>query len=266
MRTALALVLLAVGAVVAGCGNFPLGNVKPQAGKTADQEKLDVLVCKDQARLASDTAGREVGAFFLGLTIIGTPAAIAMDRAKQREVFKSCMEAKGYVVEAAPEGSPDTLSKLDQPQPAFSSVPGSDALKMEWPGGFEERPLTDAQRRLGVVALAINRAADVGVSVVADRHSGVSDVSTYAVSKRAGWLSRLGQGSATEITLTEIGGRKAFRCEGGGILNGVHVKGIETIIEGTDQIITVLTWTSEANWSNQVELMRALPARVSGIR
>ena len=91
-------------------------------------------------------------------------------------------------------------------------------------------------------------------------------MSTYAVSKRAGWLSRLGQGSATEITLTEIGGRKAFRCEGGGILNGLHVKGIETIIEGSDQIITVLTWTSEANWSNQVELMRALPARVSGIR
>jgi hypothetical protein len=46
----------------------------------------------------------------------------------------------------------------------------------------------------------------------------------------------------------------------------VQVKGSETIMEGTDQIITVLTWTSEANWSNQVELMRALPARVSGIR
>jgi len=89
--------------------------VHPQAGKTADQEKLDVLVCKDQAHNAAASAGQQTKEFLLGLTLIGTPVAFESDKAKQREVFKSCMEAKGYVVEPAPEGSPDTLRKLDTP-------------------------------------------------------------------------------------------------------------------------------------------------------
>src|SRR5207253_788655 len=115
--------------MLVACGTFPLGNVKPQAGKSADQEKLDILVCKDQA-----------------------------------------------------------------PQPAALPAPGIDALKMDWPAGFEARTPTDTQRRSGVVAVAVNRAADVAVQVVADRHQGVTDVSTYAVSKRAALLSRLGSG------------------------------------------------------------------------
>lgn len=51
-----------------------------------------------------------------------------------------------------------------------------------------------------------------------------------------------------------------------GISNGLHLKGTETIIEGTEQLITVIAWTSAANWSNQAELMRELPAKVTGIR
>ena len=34
------------------CGTFNLGNVRPQAGKTAEQQQLDTLTCKDQASLA----------------------------------------------------------------------------------------------------------------------------------------------------------------------------------------------------------------------
>jgi hypothetical protein len=256
-------VVISVG--LASCGTFQLGNVKPQAGKTADQEKLDILVCKDQAHNAAASAGQQTKEFLLGLTLIGTPVAYESDKAKQRAVFKSCMEAKGYVVEAAPEGTQDTLSKLDQAPPAALPVPGVDSLKIDWPAGFESKAPTDAQRSSGVVAVAVNRAADIGVQVIADRHQGVADVSTYAQSKRAALLSRLGSGSAGDITLTEVGGRKAFRCEGGGIANGIHIKGSQTIIEGTDQLITVIAWTSEANWSHQADLIRELPARVTGI-
>jgi hypothetical protein len=37
---------------VTGCGSFNLGNVRPQAGKTAEQQQLDTLTCKDQANIA----------------------------------------------------------------------------------------------------------------------------------------------------------------------------------------------------------------------
>ena len=137
-------------------------------------------------------------------------------------------------------------------------VPGVESLKMDWPAGFESKAPTDAQRRSGVVAVAVNRAADIGVQVIADRHQGVADVSTYAESKRAALLSRLGSGSAGDITLTEVGGHRAFRCEGSGILNGIHLRGSQTIIEGNDQLITVIAWTSEVNWPNQADLLREL--------
>ena len=54
--------------------------------------------CKDQAKLAANTTGRQTGAFLLGMTIIGAPVAFELEKAKQREVFAQCMTARGYTV------------------------------------------------------------------------------------------------------------------------------------------------------------------------
>ncbi|MGD0266055.1 MAG: hypothetical protein ABSD47_14030 [Candidatus Methylomirabilota bacterium] len=95
--------ILGLCIVLAGC-TFPLGYVQPQGGKTPDQQKLDTLDCKDKAHLEASSTGRQVGYFFLGMTIIGTPAAYALDRDVQRSVFKECMEGRGYTVIPAEEG------------------------------------------------------------------------------------------------------------------------------------------------------------------
>lgn len=93
------LILLVAG--LAGCGTFQLGKTRPKVPKTPEQQQLDGLACKDEARLAAGTTERQAGAFLLGMTIIGTPVAYALDRQKQREVFKTCMEARGYDVTPA---------------------------------------------------------------------------------------------------------------------------------------------------------------------
>lgn len=91
--------VVAVALALGGCaGTFPLGNVKPQVGRTADQQQLDTLTCKDQAQQAANTNGRVAASFVAGLTIVGAPIAIAADHAKQRDVFSQCMAAKGYTV------------------------------------------------------------------------------------------------------------------------------------------------------------------------
>lgn len=89
-------VALLLPLVLVGCGSFPLGHVHAPTGNAKSQTDLDTLFCKDQAYQAANTAERQVGAFLAGLTIIGTPIAIEADKAKQREVFKGCMEGKGY--------------------------------------------------------------------------------------------------------------------------------------------------------------------------
>lgn len=84
-----------------GCGTFNLGYVQPQAGKSPDNQNLDTLICKDQARLAAEAPDRQVGDFLLGFTIIGVPIAYELGKSKQREVFKECMTAKGYQIKPA---------------------------------------------------------------------------------------------------------------------------------------------------------------------
>lgn len=84
-----------------GCATFNLGNVKPQDGRTADQQQLDTLTCKDQARLAAEAPGEQTREFLLGFTLIGYPLAIMDDRNTQRQAFTSCMTSKGYAVTPA---------------------------------------------------------------------------------------------------------------------------------------------------------------------
>ncbi len=104
MRRTIWLVLLACG--VTACGTFNLGIVRPQAGKTSEQQQLDTLTCKDQANLAANTTGRQTGDFLLGMTIIGAPVAFEREKAKERAVFADCMQARGYVVTPADGSSP----------------------------------------------------------------------------------------------------------------------------------------------------------------
>ena len=79
--------------------------------------QIDNLTCKDQAKLAANTAERQAGAFALGFTIVGAPLAFELEKAKQREVYKSCMEARGYRV----------LPPNDGPTPATASSPATPA-------------------------------------------------------------------------------------------------------------------------------------------
>lgn len=101
--------------VLSGCGTFQLASgVVPYSSKTQEQQQLDNLACKDQARLEANTTERQTGAFLLGMTIVGAPVAFEMEKAKQREVFKTCMEAKGYRV-LPPSDQASTPPRISNP-------------------------------------------------------------------------------------------------------------------------------------------------------
>jgi hypothetical protein len=72
------------------------GYVKGQNGQTQSQVQLDMLTCKDQARLEANSAGRQAGSFFLGMTIVGVPVAYELEKKKTREVYAECMTDRGY--------------------------------------------------------------------------------------------------------------------------------------------------------------------------
>lgn len=92
-------VLLALG--TAACGTFQLGVAYPPEWKSRDTAQLDMLVCKEEARNAANTSERQAGNFLLGATLVGSAIAYEMEKQKQREVWKSCMEQRSYRIELA---------------------------------------------------------------------------------------------------------------------------------------------------------------------
>lgn len=101
MHTYTKIAVLTATLLCTACGTYNLGNVYPQAGKTKDQQQLDTLTCKDQAHIAARSGDRQVGNFLLGMTIVGAPVAIELEKTKSREVFAKCMQERGYVTVAA---------------------------------------------------------------------------------------------------------------------------------------------------------------------
>jgi len=108
------LTIFAAPLLCVGCGTFQLANgIYPPAGKSHDQQQTDILVCKDEAKLAANTTERQTGAFLLGMTIVGAPVAFEMEKSKQREVFSQCLTARGYRVTVPDDGQKknETFSK-----------------------------------------------------------------------------------------------------------------------------------------------------------
>lgn len=118
------LIAVALCVAVAGCGTYPLGNAYPLHGETRDQLRLAVLDCQDRAKNEANTSGRVAASFVAGLTIIGAPIAIAEERRKTREVWRDCMNEKGYRV-IDPDGAVTEPKAAPAPAIAVGAPPAA---------------------------------------------------------------------------------------------------------------------------------------------
>jgi len=252
---------------VTACGTYTLGNVRPQAGKTAEQQQLDTLTCKDQANLAANTAGRQTGDFLLGLTIVGTPFAIEREKAKEREVFTDCMQKLGYtVIPADGSAPPHTEATATTPAAAPTPpLPGANQLALALPAGFATMPLTDTMKGQGAALYALNRTLEVGVMVLPVRHEGITDLTAFAQTKRANQADRLKDATFTEVIHLQVGGRNAVRYTASGTYNDMKLTYVTTLIEGHDLIVIVNAWAGATNAQQQITLLEGMADLVSGI-
>jgi hypothetical protein len=251
---------------IAACGTFNLGNVRPQSGRTAEQQQLDTFTCKDQASLAVNSAGRPTGDFLLGMTIVGVPVAYEMDKAKQRQVFADCMQARGYMVTLADGSSTKVPTVAATPNPAPApSVPGVDQITIALPSGFVLKDIPDNLKSVGAIFDAINRSSDIGLAVIPVSHEGVTDLTVFAQTRRASQADRLKDATFTEVTRVEVSGHKAARYTVTGTSSNLKITYVTTFIEGRDQIVFVTAWTGPTNAQQQMPLLEGLAGTVSGI-
>jgi hypothetical protein len=255
--------------MLTACGTFPLGDVQPQTGKTADQQQSDTLYCKDQAHLAASTAGQQTEAFLLGLTIIGTPIAYEHDKATQRETFAKCMAAKGYVVRAPSDQAPGAANASPGQPQAPASGPGGAPyqtnIRLDLPAGWQAKPMPENLAKAGWHSYAVNRNTDVGALLSATTHDGITDMLAYAQTRRAALIGNLTDAVPSEISQIQINGRRAFRASvTGKVKTGQTVTYLGTVIEGPKEIAVLLTWTFPANFDQQKIAMAQLSENVAG--
>jgi hypothetical protein len=109
-----------------GCGEFQLASsIVPNIMKTSEQQQLDVLVCKDQARTESQTAADQARgvALGLGLSFLGAAIDYEQQKSDQRRIFKVCMERRGYTVVPAIDDNAAPSASSPQTPAYYQALP-----------------------------------------------------------------------------------------------------------------------------------------------
>lgn len=247
-----------VTGLLTGCGTFNLGYVQSQAGKTADQQQLDTLTCKDTAKLVSESGDRQVAQFLLGFTIVGYPIAYELDKSKKREVFKECMQGKGYSITSDQVPSTDT-----SPKPLATTN-----AKIDLPAGWEPRVMPDNVKNDGGVFYGLNTSIDTGLILFTRKRSDVPDVSAYVKSRTAVQANNLDNSNTTNIVQTTINGLPVWQVEvTGNIKTGakISITYLLTFFESSDEVVLVNIWTNRANYEYQKESYQQILRTISGI-
>lgn len=252
------ILIFTVFSILSGCGTFSLGTAIPLAPKTANEQQLDTLECKDKARLAASTAERQVGSFLLGMTIIGVPAAFELEKSKQREVYKECMEGKNYKV--AP---PDDV----QPSDSLAGAPSTTA-KIDVPAGWEKRDLSSSLKVMGGTLFMTNKTTDSGFVMFTTKPTVITDVGAYIKTRIATQMSNLDNSTAKDIIQTSISGLPVTQVEVTGNLKTgqkLLLTYLLTFYESSNEVILISMWASNANFPNQKAEFQRILNTISGI-
>ena len=253
-----------VTGLLTGCGTFNLGYVQSQAGRTAEQQQLDTLTCKDTARLAAESGDRQVGNFLLGMTIVGAPIAYELDRSKQREVFKECMQGKGYSITSDQVPNTSSSTTKDTPQNLLAVT----NAKIDLPSGWDQKDLSDAMKASGTVFYRLNTSIDSGLMLFTRKRVDTPDVSAYVKSRIAQQSNNLDNSITKDISKTTINGLPIWQVEVTGNLKTdtkIPITYLLTFFESADEVVLINIWTSPANFGYQKESYQQILRTISGI-
>ena len=250
---------LLIPILLVGCGTFSLGTAIPQTTKTSTELQLDTLDCKDKARLAASAADVQIKAFLLGLTIIGAPAGRELEKSKQREMYKSCMEGKGYRV----------IPPVDGPnEPGSQTLSGVTTATFDFPAGWEKKDLTQSLLDNGGSLYLINNAVNGGSIIFSAKLSVVGSASGYIQARVAAMLSALDNSSAKEIIQSSIKGFSVTQVEITGNLKSGQkplLTYLLTFYETSEEVVLINIWSSANNFPAQKPEFLRIINTISGV-
>ncbi len=217
---------------------------------------FSIVGCANVNTPMRNAEGRAINCNAMGLGIIGSTAALAM-----HDNCISDARAKGFVPydEALPTGG--TASGGAAPPPAVSTSPitvsGKDGLfKITLPAGWTTT--TPPNQSFHLAARNLSKETYLQISSV--NASDVSDWILFTENLKTRLVGNLIQASASETQKIKINGFDALRADIGGTLkNGIKVHYLGTVLKTDKNLIYVLSWTTESNFSSARGDLEQLP-------
>jgi hypothetical protein len=211
--------------------------------------------CASESAVLVNASGQSVTCQNEGWGWIGAPVAMA----NQSDCIKKA-NAAGYQQTGPLAGGTPAA-------PALKASSLSGKLDLAFPAGWQTKPLTDPQRRVGMAIQASNITSDSTVIVAAVDAAGITDRNVYILSRRADQESRLKDASHSDITDIMVNGRPAKQFEVTGTApDGVRRTFLYTAIFGQAEVVIVNAWTTAVNFNDQRPALQGLAERVSGIQ
>jgi hypothetical protein len=152
------------------------------------------------------------------------------------------------------------VPSTDEPRAAINSE-----VRLDLPIGWERKPKTDAMTNNGVITYALNQTIDSGVLLSSVKRDRITDLMSFAQSRRADQAGRLTEVTFGDITDEQLNGHRCIRFSVTGTVKGQRFTYSFAIIEGTSEIAVVNTWTTVGNYGLQAPILAALPERITGL-
>ena len=189
--------------------------------------------------------GRVMNCSAAGFGIVGTPAALVM-----RENCVTNARENGFV--PIEEGGP--AQNTTYAGKTSISLPDG-WVRSTAPAGYPS-----------AIAFAKNTTLDAYMALTSVDKKTVTDVATFAETKKSTQESKLREATSTAIAQASINGKSAYEAEITGVLpaNGIRYHFKSTIIDNDQEILVLAVWVPASNYAGKVkEHLDSLPSGIN---
>ena len=182
---------------------------------------------------------------------------LSREQLEEAKTIRATMVAKNL--------TPATVPPVNEKPANSQPVQSASGVRLNLPAGWEQRPLTERMASTGVIVFAVNRTTDTGAVLTSVKRQGITDLMTYATTRRAAQANNLTDVQQSSVSPVQVSGKNGMRFEVTGALKtGQKLSYLMTIIEGDTDIVILNTWTTAAGLDLQRAAMGQLAENISG--
>ncbi|MFH1814292.1 MAG: hypothetical protein ABIF28_09025 [Pseudomonadota bacterium] len=131
--------------------------------------------------------------------------------------------------------------------------------------GWDIQPIDDRAVRSGVVMKAYNRTIDSWIQLGVAKRSAIRDLPEFVQARKAIQASVMKNSEISETKTLRVGEIPAWQFEITGLSNGQKMSYMQTIFEGSDEVVGVEIWTTSANYFSVKQRLVETTESLSGL-